>query len=535
VAPSGALLVVVTDSAGDAELWRQAADGQPAVSLTTVNLPDGASIVDIASTGSDQFVVALAAPNVDEAPGVRVRTITVAGTTGVTGAPVETTSSAGDAVNELQVVPGQQPGLVYTLVTAAGSAVKVAAVASPAPLSLATADGETSALDGVQGAATSAGFTVSWTLTSDGGTATTGFAVLPSPAQDGCRGSVGFELADVVDRGGPTLIGLNGDGAVGITTTDASCAATSLVFSSPVADAGDLTASVDADGTILALVGRGEAGASAVVPDDVTAPVLGALSVAAEVRSGEAIPASVEAADPWGLAGVAWTVDGAAVAQGASVTLPALAAGSHRVEATATNAAGLTATRAADIVAGDTPTTPVPMPATTAPIAPMPLTLRKLTVDPACIRYGAPLTGSRKRLSFSFDLSEAATLRLTIQRRLNSGVLGSCPSRRKPGQAGRLGTPVVVDVPSAAGPATTIVGDEGEAIAARAAWARSRRSALTLTRRMGTGRHRFVLAQAPTTLAPGTYVATATATSADGRRSGVLKVKFWVLRGSKPD
>ncbi len=273
------------------------------------------------------------------------------------------------------------------------------------------------------------------------------------------------------------------------------------------------------------------------MPDDVTPPALGGLSVAAEVRSGEAIPASVEAADPWGLARIVWTVDGAEVAQGASVTLPALAAGSHRVEATATNAAGLTATGAAAIVARDTPTT-VPMPATTAPstapIAPMPLTLTKLTVDPACIRYGAPLTGSRKRLSFSFDLSEAATLRLTIQRRLDSGVLGSCPSRRKRGQAGGLGSPVVIDVPSGRGPATTIVGDEGEAIAARAARARSRRGGLALTRRMGSGRRRFVLAQAPTTLAPGTYVATATATSADGRRSGVVKVKFWVLRGSKP-
>ena len=65
-----------------------------------------------------------------------------------------------------------------------------------------------------------------------------------------------------------------------------------------------------------------------------------------------------------------------------------------------------------------------------------------------------------------------------------------------------------------------------------AAAVRPRRS-VTITRSVQAGRRRIVLRQAPTTFAPGTYVATATATAADGRRSATAKVKFWVLLGAR--
>ncbi len=184
-----------------------------------------------------------------------------------------------------------------------------------------------------------------------------------------------------------------------------------------------------------------------------------------------------------------------------------------------------------------TPPPPPPIDPPPPPIVPppplpsAPITLTGLTVDPACIRYGAPFTGPRRRLSFGFTLSEPATVRISIQRRLNSGAQRVCPPVRVRGAIGRLGTPVVVELPAGAGLGTAALGDEGEAIAAGASL-RPPRSA-TLTRRMAAGRRRFVVRQSPTALAPGTYIATATATTADGRRSTAPLVKFWVLLGAR--
>ena len=136
----------------------------------------------------------------------------------------------------------------------------------------------------------------------------------------------------------------------------------------------------------------------------------------------------------------------------------------------------------------------------------------------------------RRRLSFSFVLSDAATVRLSIQRRLNSGVATRLPARSRQGRAGPARPTDVLDVPSGLGPGSAAVGDEGEAVAAAAgAGARG----VTLTRSVQAGRRRIVLHQAPTTFAPGTYVVTATATAADGRRSASPKVKFWVLQGAR--
>ena len=187
----------------------------------------------------------------------------------------------------------------------------------------------------------------------------------------------------------------------------------------------------------------------------------------------------------------------------------------------------------------DLPTPPPVAPPPVAPPALAPpaasLLLTSYAVDPQCIRYGAPFSGVRRRLSFSFVLSDAATVRLSIQRRLNSGVQRVCPPVRVKGAEGRLGPPTSVDVPSGLGPGSATVGDEGEAVVAAAALRSQavRSHGVTLTRSLKAGRRRVVLRQAPTTFAPGTYVVTATATAADGRRSESPRVKFWVLASGR--
>jgi hypothetical protein len=184
---------------------------------------------------------------------------------------------------------------------------------------------------------------------------------------------------------------------------------------------------------------------------------------------------------------------------------------------------------------GPAPPEQPPAPPAAPPAAPLepsapspssaPLILADLGTDPRCIRYGPPLVGDRKRLTFTFDLSEAASIQLTIQRRLNSNVMRRCPTRRVRGEAGRLGPALVVDGTSGAGAGSVSVGDEGEAFGRASAQPRSSRRS---SRHMRSG-HRRILVQAAASLAPGTYVARLTATSGDGRRSETLKTKFWIL------
>lgn len=170
-----------------------------------------------------------------------------------------------------------------------------------------------------------------------------------------------------------------------------------------------------------------------------------------------------------------------------------------------------------------------PPPAAVAPSPPPALT--GFAVAPPCIRYGAPLTGKRARLSFAFVLSEAASVGLTIQRRLNSRAQRRCPSRRAPGEAGQLGPAVVIDMPSGGGANGVSFGEEGEALIARAAHAT--RARLTVMRRLNSGRRRLVIRKSSSSLAAGTYVATVTAVTADGRVSTTAKLKFWVVASAR--
>lgn len=189
---------------------------------------------------------------------------------------------------------------------------------------------------------------------------------------------------------------------------------------------------------------------------------------------------------------------------------------------------------------------PVPAPPPPAPVPSVPslpsLGVSGFGVTPGCLRYAAPLKPPRGRLGFTFALSEPAIVTLAIQRRLNSSSLRRCPVTRRPGDEGRFGPPLVFEVPSGAGPGAVDIGDEGQALRE---WTRSAsrvragsasrgttRSQVLLQRRLNPGHRRVVLRQSPTALTPGTYVATLTAKTADGRVAGAGLVKFWVLRRS---
>lgn len=424
LAPSGALLVVVTDSDGHTQLLRQAGEGQPAVPVS-VSVPDDA-LASIAETGADRFLVGVAAPNDGGAPGVQIRTITVDGTTGVPGPPVETTAGVDDFPSDIRIIPAADPAVVYSLSTDTTAAVKVASATAPAPQTLGSGDVDSVSFDTLRGASTAAGLAIAWTLSDADGNPSTGFAVRPSASQPGCVSSVALDAADIVDRSGPTLVGLRSDGAVAIGTTDAACAAPALHYSPVVDEASDITAAVDADATVLALVGQADSGTSTVLADDVTGPVLGDPQVPAAVRTGAPFGVAIEATDPWGLAGVSWTADGRRQGSGRAVTIEGLATGTHRVEATATDAAGLTAKRGADVEASED--APIPPPPT-QPVGDLEAPVISGVALQASIF--APRSTLPRGSSVRFTLSEDARVRMTILRQAvrRSGGASRCIGR----------------------------------------------------------------------------------------------------------
>jgi hypothetical protein len=130
---------------------------------------------------------------------------------------------------------------------------------------------------------------------------------------------------------------------------------------------------------------------------------------------------------------------------------------------------------------------------------------------------------------FTFSLSEPATVTVRIQRRLNSAPRSRCPATRVKGAAGRYADAATVTVPAAGGAGTAAVGPGGEKVAAGAA--RAHRVRTKLRRHARAGRSKVSLAQVAgeEALAPGTYIARASAITTDGRAAPEAVVKFWVL------
>ncbi len=170
---------------------------------------------------------------------------------------------------------------------------------------------------------------------------------------------------------------------------------------------------------------------------------------------------------------------------------------------------------------------PAPAPVT-GQSSPPPLTLTGLTLDARCVRYGdrRPPQGA---LGVRFELSETATVTLTIQRRLGSRVRSRCPQEPLPrGAPGQLSEPVLAsDLVAGPGPGTVTAGPKRHLVQARAAaTARAR----PVTRRLPAGRVRLKIRAASTTLTAGTYLATLSAHTTDGRRASAGRIRFWVLK-----
>jgi hypothetical protein len=271
---------------------------------------------------------------------------------------------------------------------------------------------------------------------------------------------------------------------------------------------------------------------------DAAGPVLHDLSIPADAVAGTPAAFSVRPVDVWSAVGdVSWDFGDGASAAGtsASHTYGDASSGRH-VVVRAVDAAGNASSADGTVrvsPAGAAPPPPPPPPPASSSAAsaapPAALSLSDLASDFACLRYPARSGSARGRADFSFVLSEAATVTLRLQRRMESKPRASCPVARARGRAGHYSDTVVLTASAPAGPGGVQAGDEGEHVAAGAAAARTAR---TVARRFIRARHgRFTLAQVTQSqaLAPGTYVARVSATTADGRRSADAVLKFWVL------
>ncbi|MCW2968098.1 MAG: polymorphic outer membrane protein [Solirubrobacteraceae bacterium] len=194
----------------------------------------------------------------------------------------------------------------------------------------------------------------------------------------------------------------------------------------------------------------------------------------------------------------------------------------HSREGTATGA-DQTFTTAAVPPPPPTPP-PAPTPAPTPAPKPAPV-ISKLAVLHRCIR-AATLTPSPRPgtsgLSFTYRLSEDATVRFAILRRVNSPHWRACPKRggTTPITFKPL-TPETTHGSKGAQTTTLAKGTARRGGTARAASAK--RSTLRLT-------HTAALRRLPA----GTYLLQLTATTADGRTSRPVSIKFWVYAPRHP-
>jgi hypothetical protein len=445
-APSGALLVVVSDADGNVQLWRQPSESGAPVRLVQDSLPDGASAASVVPNGADGFVVVLSAPLGDEG-GVRVRALTVSGATAGAVRAIDQSPGADDSVSVLEAIAGGAPLVAYVLETPQGSSLRAAPVAAaPTVRTIDSVSGEDASIDAVDGVATAGGAAVAWTIT-DGEAVSSKYGLLSAAGVLLCSVAEPFSAISLADRGGVVLAGITGDERVALVPVAAGCPAGAPQLSQPVPSAQEVSTGVDADGTLVAMVGRGTDNATRVIVDDVTAPAAGQPDVPAQVPADEPFPASVSATDPWGVAAVIWSVDGAEVADGAQVTIPAQPAGEHTVSVRVRNAAGLdagtsTVTLATTAPAARAPTpaaAPAPAPAPTA--APAPVLVAGDTTAPVISRVSVqrdlfrPLATAAalpRGSAVRFTLSEAASLRATVLRgHSKKGGKSRCGSRPK--------------------------------------------------------------------------------------------------------
>jgi hypothetical protein len=155
------------------------------------------------------------------------------------------------------------------------------------------------------------------------------------------------------------LVGVDPAGAVVRQDVREDCTVTTLT--GPKTTGTTVTAAdVDGEGSLVAVTGDDGSGGLFTV-DDRTPPTLSGLKVPSRVVAGERFFASVTASDAWGVDTVSWRLDGRAFDDGTTASGRAPDPGEHRLEVTATDAAGNRFSARADIdVVADGPGAPPP-------------------------------------------------------------------------------------------------------------------------------------------------------------------------------
>jgi Big-like domain-containing protein len=137
-------------------------------------------------------------------------------------------------------------------------------------------------------------------------------------------------------------------------------------------------------------------------------------------------------------------------------------------------------------------------------------------------RLGEPPTQGRQAMRFSYRLSAASTVRLSVLRRTGSPHWRRCPPRRghQPGHYGPVDSRTG---PGAAGVNNTTIGSV-------ASVRKPRRSPGRVVRHQAPGRHTLTLAQVTGRPLPaGTYILQVTALDSSGAPLSRQHVKFWVF------
>jgi hypothetical protein len=281
---------------------------------------------------------------------------------------------------------------------------------------------------------------------------------------------------------------------------------------------------------------------------DAAGPAITAFAVPAQATAGSPAAFSIRATDVWSPVGpAAWDFGDGATASGDDVSHTYAAPGPKAVSATVTDAAGNAASqsggvdvRPAAATSSTTPSSSTPPATTAAQSTPPPaLRLDGFAKNFACVRFDGSDGGTP---GFTFTLSEAATVTLELRRRVPSMTLTRCPGPPAKKIPGTYAPALTVDQAAGPGASTVSFGGPGRLDQASAASvhrhrgvrrgaARRRATAGVRTRALPSGRFRLSLARAAQAqqLAPGTYLATVTARTADGRTATTGHLKFWIL------
>lgn len=366
----GSALVALTDSDDNLVLYRAAGTALTAVGTRGIADVLGAEVSDaaIVSTGPGRFVVVWAQGS--ESGNAQVRTATVNGTSVVSGSAnrlsaafdpsvsvdaVAVAAAGGDAVAGWIAVDsstGSRNAQVRsaTRVVEAVQPVVLNSDVAAEYLDLATSRNEVVAVWG----GTFRGVTSGAATTLDGAGVR--------------RCDVPHDLARAfafAGRDGAEIAG-TGSAAAGSPLTRlsvAGCAAGARTMGSAIERVPVVTGGVDAEGSLVTLLGSAGDPSSLYV-DDVAGPTVRSVSVPDTVDAGAAFGVGAVLTDAWSLpASVRWTVDGADAGTGS--TLGPLTLGDHTVGGTARDALGnVTPLPGRVTTAKDTSSPPPPPPAT---------------------------------------------------------------------------------------------------------------------------------------------------------------------------